>query len=90
VAFLTRHNLMDYSVLIRTHRVAPPTIAPEDERPALVAARDALAQLAAAAAAAYASGRVGGHGAPGAAIACETADGSTWLVEVGVIDYLQV
>ena len=74
-AFLRRHNLMDYSLLVRTYRLPPPGAAAD---PALAAAHEAAA---AAAAAASSSGRP--------SLATELADGTVWLVEAGIIDYLQ-
>jgi len=82
VSFLREHGLMDYSLLVRTHRLPPVNKASVQARPAVAAAHEAARRAAAASAAAPGAARF--------ALACEVADGSVCLIDVGLIDYLQV
>lgn len=84
VSFLREHGLMDYSMLVRTHRIPPLECTSPDAQPAVAAAHTAVRI----AAEARASDQRGG--ALDLPLTCEVADGSVWLVDVGLIDYLQV
>jgi hypothetical protein len=84
VSFLREHGLMDYSMLVRTHRIPPVGSVPPNAQPVVAAAHQFIRIAAEARASEQ---REGGLDLP---LACEVADGSVWLVDVGLIDYLQV
>lgn len=84
VSFLREHGLMDYSMLVRAHRIPPLESVPPESQPAAAAAHHRVRM----AAEARANDQRGG--ALDSPLACEVADGSVWLIDVGIIDYLQV